>query len=214
MSSQPSDYAKLLGMIRERLQNSPSPFLIGIAGPPATGKSTLSKRLANDLNAAGLETCVCPMDGFHMTNAQLDAAGLRDAKGRIDTFEGKAFARAVSRLKEGAPFWWPQYSRQSHDPIPKGTRITGKQSVCIVEGNYILTDEEPWRSAAEFFDLRVIMDASDTAIRLRLLNRHLRGGRSVKLAMTKINLTDMPNAQDIRNGYGYADILLTKEARV
>lgn len=214
MSRQPSDYAKLLRTIRERHQNAPLPLLVGVAGPPATGKSTLSQRLADDLNEAGLKTCVCPMDGFHMTNAQLDAAGLRDAKGRIDTFDGAAFARAVARLKDGAPFWWPQYSRRRHDPIPKGTRITGKQAICIIEGNYILTDSEPWRSAANFFDLRVIMDASDAVLRFRLLRRHLRGGRSVKLAMTKINLTDMPNALEIRNGYGYADILFTGEARV
>lgn len=214
MSKQPSDYEKLLGTIKERLQNASSPLLVGIAGPPATGKTNLSERLASDLNAAGLETCVCPLDGFHMTNAQLDDAGLRDVKGRIDTFDGTAFARAVTRLKDGASFWWPQYSRQRHDPIPKGTRITGTQAVCIIEGNYILTDAEPWRSAANFFDLRIIMDASDTVLRLRLLNRHLQGGRSVKAAMTKINLTDMPNAQEIRTGYSYADILLKEDARV
>ena len=214
MTSQTDDYAGLLEATKKRLRDAPKPLLVGIAGPPATGKSTLAERLASDLNDAGFSTCVCPLDGFHMTNAQLGAAGLCDAKGSIDTFDGTAFARAVTRLKNGASFWWPQYSRRRHDPIPKGTRITGKHAVCIIEGNYILTDAEPWRSAADLFDLRVIMDASDAVLRSRLLRRHLRGGRSVKVAMTKIDRTDMPNAKKIRRGYGCADILFTEDARV
>ena len=211
---QTNDYSTLLEATRKRLQDVSAPLLVGIAGPPATGKSTLAERLASDLNAAGLSTCVCPLDGFHMTDAQLGAAGLREVKGRIDTFDGTAFACAVARLKDGASFWWPQYSRRRHEPIPKGTRITGKHAVRIIEGNYILTDAEPWRSAADFFDLRVIMDASDAVLRSRLLRRHLRSGRSVKLAMTKIDRTDMPNAKKIRREYGCADILFTEDARV
>lgn len=211
---QTNDYSTLLEATRKRLQDVSAPLLVGIAGPPATGKSTLAERLASDLNAAGLSTCVCPLDGFHMTDAQLGAAGLREVKGRIDTFDGTAFACAVTRLKDGASFWWPQYSRRRHDSIPKGTRITGKHAVCIIEGNYVLTDAEPWRSAANLFNLRVIMDASDAVLRSRLLRRHLRGGRSVKVAKKKIDLTDMPNANEIRRGYGCADILFTEEERV
>ncbi len=214
MARRTNDYAMLLETTRDRLQGETPPLLIGIAGPPATGKSTLAGRLASDLNAAGLNACVCPLDGFHMTNAQLDAAGLREVKGRIDTFDGTAFARAVPRLKDGAPFWWPQYSRQRHDPIPKGTRITGKEAVCIVEGNYILADAEPWRSAANFFDFRIIMDASDSVLRARLFVRHIQSGRSAGVAITKIDRTDIPNAREVRAGCSYADILFTEEACV
>ena len=213
MPRQTSDYARLLETTKERLRDVSPPLLVGIAGPPATGKSTVAERLASDLNAVGLTACVCSLDGFHLTNAQLDVAGLREVKGRIDTFDVAAFARAVARLKDGIPFWWPRYSRQRHDPIPKGTRITGKQAVCIIEGNYVLTDAEPWLSAADFFDLRIIMDASDSVLRARLLRRHMRGGRSEKAAKTKIDRTDMPNAREIRTKYGFADILFTVDAR-
>lgn len=212
MARRTNDYATLLETTRDRLQDGTPPLLVGIAGPPATGKSTLAGRLASDLNAADLNACVCPMDGFHMTNAQLDAAGLREAKGSIDTFDGTAFARAVRRLKDGASFWWPQYSRERHDPIPKGTRITGEEAVCIIEGNYVLADVEPWRSAADSFDLRIIMDASDSVLRERLFARHIQSGRSAGEATTKIDRTDIPNAREIRAGYSRADILFTEDA--
>ena len=214
MATRTNDYAKLLETIRDRLQGKTRPLLVAIAGPPATGKSTLAGRLASDLNAADINACVCPLDGFHMTNAQLDAAGLREAKGRIDTFDGAAFARAARRLKDGAPFWWPQYSRERHDPIPKGTRITGKEAVCIIEGNYVLADAEPWRFAADSFDLRIIMDAPDSVLRERLFARHIRSGRSAGVATTKIDRTDIPNAREVRAGYGRADIRFTEDACV
>ena len=147
------------------------------------------------------------MDGFHLINAQLQAAGIRDAKGRIDTFDAAAFAAAVARLRAREPFWWPRYSRQRHDPIAEGTRIDGTEAVYVIEGNYILTDTGPWRTAAREFDLRIFVDAPDHILRERLLHRHQRSGRSKQQALAKIERTDMPNAQAIRETRHHADIL-------
>lgn len=205
-------YDRLFDHISARLQDAQPPLLIGITGPPASGKSTLAERLVDDLDAAGHDARFCPMDGFHQTNAKLDAAGLRSVKGRIDTFDGAAFAAAVAGLKTGAPFWWPLYSRQSHDPMPEGTYIDGAEAVYVIEGNYLLADAEPWRQAAAALDLRIFVDSSDTILHERLLQRHGRGGRSEKEAQDKIERTDMPNVRTIRAGRPDADILFTEAA--
>ncbi len=202
-----SNYRSLLNAVETRRHSAQSPMIVAIAGPPATGKSTLAERLVEDLRAAGQTAACCPMDGFHKTNKQLDAAGLRSVKGRIDTFDAGEFVAAVERLAKGDAFWWPLYSRHRHDPVPEGTRIEGNETVCVIEGNYILTDAEPWRSASVHFDLRIFVDAPDTVLRERLKQRHTRGGKNATETSDKIAQTDMPNAVEIRKNAAGADIL-------
>ena len=205
-----SDYASLLSSIETRLPKARKPMIVAIAGPPAAGKSTLARKLVNDLNSVGLSTCYCPMDGFHLTNAQLDANGLRRVKGRIDTFNAIAFANAVARAAAREAFWWPQYSRQRHEPMPKGIWIKGKEAACVIEGNFLLVDKAPWRSAAKSYALRIFVDAPDAVLRRFLLRRHMRGGKSESEAREKVRQTDMPNARAIRKTAAGADILYTE----
>ncbi len=202
-----SNYASLLNAIESRIDTGQPPLIVAIAGPPATGKSTLAERLNDDLRAVGQSAAYCPMDGFHKTNVQLDAEGLGSVKGRIDTFDGAAFADAVARLSRSDAFWWPRYSRHTHDPVPEGTRIKGDETVCIVEGNYILMKQEPWRSAAAHFGLSIFMDAPDALLIQRMTLRHERSGRCVVEAIDKIANADMPNAVEIRKGANVPDIL-------
>ena len=206
-----SDYASLFSAITTPLPRR-KPMIAAIAGPPAAGKSTLAKKLVLDLNSVGLSTCYCPMDGFHLTNAQLDANGLRSVKGRIDTFNASAFANSVARLAAREEFWWPRYSRRRHEPIPEGIRIKGTEAACVIEGNFVLVDELPWNTAAKSYALRIFSDAPDAKLRKFLLLRHMRGGKSESEALEKIRQTDMPNARKIRKTAASADILFAENA--
>jgi pantothenate kinase len=194
-----SAYNQLLQHVVDDLGNAKPPYIIAIAGPPATGKSTLAERLVDDLTIAGTETCFCPMDGFHLSNEKLKEQGLESVKGRIDTFDGQGFLSAMRRLKNRTAFWWPIYSRERHDPIPEGVYISGTEMAYVVEGNYLLSAQEPWQSTSQAFDLRVFVDAPDAILRQRLLARHQLSGRSALQAQQKISSTDMPNARIIRN---------------
>ena len=204
-----SEYDELLIDIKRRIGTAPPPQLLGIAGPPATGKSTLAERLVTDLTSAGLSAALCPMDGFHLSNAQLASIGLTQAKGRIDTFDSRAFTEAVSWLTIGSAFWWPLYCRQRHEPVAEGTRIEGTEAVYIIEGNYVLADAEPWRTAAQMLNLRIFVDTLDTVLRERLLQRHQQGGRSEQEALQKIDHTDLPNAHKIRAERLEVDIIFS-----
>ena len=70
--------------------------LIAIAGPPASGKSTLAKTLSERLGA-----CVVPMDGSHLDNSRLRALGLLEAKGAPNTFDHHGFTKTIDGLKSG-----------------------------------------------------------------------------------------------------------------
>ena len=93
----PTNVAALVDLARRAEPCEPGGrFLLGICGPPGSGKSTISGRLGADLGAP-----VVPMDGFHLTNAALDRIGLRDVKGAPQTFDAKAFVAAVAELRAG-----------------------------------------------------------------------------------------------------------------
>lgn len=204
-------YEALFQKVVGRVISDGAPFLIGIAGPPATGKSTLAERLVAGLDANDISTCFCPMDGFHLTNAQLGECGLRKEKGRMDTFDADAFVTAVQRLRDRTSFWWPIYSRQRHDPIPEGIGISGTEIAYVIEGNYVLSASEPWNVAGKELDLRIFVDAPDEVLRQRLLERHQQSGRSLAEALEKIERTDMPNAHVIRDERGLEDILFCEQ---
>ena len=207
-------YGSLLACVLERLRSSGPPLLVGIGGPPAVGKSTLAIRLVEDLRAMNWPARHCPMDGFHLTNAQLEDSGLRSVKGRRDTFDGTGFAKAVGRLGTSAAFWWPLYCRVRHEPVPEGVRIEGTEAVYAVEGNYVLLDMPPWRTAAKRLDLRIFIDNKDAVLHDRLVKRHLRGGSSRQEALDKIARSDLPNAGEIRRRRLKEDILYVEADNV
>ena len=71
--------------ITQLLNQSTSRVVLGIVGKPGSGKSTLSKNLIESFGTAN--TVIVPMDGFHLSNLQLDNLNRRSRKGAIDTFE-------------------------------------------------------------------------------------------------------------------------------
>lgn len=192
----------------ERLEREHrEPILVGVAGPPGAGKSTLAERIVERLGRRGTKARACPMDGFHLSRACLKAKGLLDAKGRIDTFDGKGFAAAVNRLKKGKPFWWPAYSRELHEPVEHGIQIDGDETYYIVEGNYLLVKKPPWTKVAKQLHMRIFADAQDYKLYTRLMRRHTQCGRTVSEADDWICNVDFSNAEMARSGRSGADIL-------
>ncbi len=212
MSEELGRYALLADRIRSGIRDSTLPFLVAISGPPASGKSTISRRLVEDMSRAGHASCYCPMDGFHLTNRQLRDRQLHPFKGRIDTFDSQAFSAAVAHLALRKAFWWPDYSRQFHEPIAEGTRIEGNESLHVIEGNYILDRAEPWRSVAAAFDLRIFVDAPTETLEHRLRDRHMKSELDEFEVRRKIDVVDLPNAARIRQGLGEIDIMYRDQA--
>lgn len=187
--------------------NGPGPYIVGVAGPPASGKSTGAERLAAHLADQGFVACPLQMDGFHMQNADLDALGIRAFKGRIDTFDSGAFHARLARVKaRDLPLWWPTYSRESHSPVAEGTYVTADVEIVVLEGNYILFDQPVWRDIAGMLDFSIYIDQPDEVLFERLLDRHMTGGRDRAAAILKAEETDLPNARFIRDISMAADL--------
>ncbi|MEV0331616.1 nucleoside/nucleotide kinase family protein [Nocardia sp. NPDC050717] len=189
-------------------------FLLGLAGPPGAGKSTLAQRMRDELTVAGHTAAVAPMDGYHLRNEILRARGALARKGEPDTFDAAGFVTDLRTLRQapiGEPIPWPLFDRAIDEPTAGGLIVRDEQIV-IVEGNYLLlTDAEApgWAEVRGLLDACWYLDAPRETLTERLVHRHIVGGRTPEAADMKVRDSDLRNADLIAASRERADLILS-----
>jgi pantothenate kinase len=193
--------ADLAAAVADRADRRGDPrrrYLLGIAGPPAAGKSTLALAMRDELNrAAGRRIAeVAPMDGFHLSNAELRRIGALHRKGEPDTFDAAGYARllATARADGDSDVGWPTFDRNIEETVPDGVVLTPEVRIVVTEGNYLLLDTGDWAAVGPTLDEAWYLDADPAVLEARLIARHLAGGKSEDEARRKTTESDLPNA--------------------
>lgn len=188
----------------------PGRRLVAIAGPPAVGKSTVTEPLAEALIALGRPTQVVPMDGFHLDNDTLDEIGLRHRKGAPETFDAAGLLTLVQALRAGGAVPFPTFDRAADATVPQGGTFDAE--IALVEGNYLLLDEDPWRVLHPLWDATIRLEAAETTLRDRLVDRWLTHGHDAQSALARAEANDLPNARRVLAGSIAADYVLRTDA--
>lgn len=200
-TSQPSHVDSLREVTRRIIEAAEGHhrFLVALAGPPGAGKSYRSEQLFQAVEAQRPgEAVVVPMDGYHFDNAVLGPEQL-SLKGAPHTFDADGLRVDLERIRGGnATVAVPVFDRPL-DLARAGARlVTPEHRIVIVEGNYLLLDQGPWRALHSLFDLRVMLEVEDVVLERRLIERWSSMGQNAEDARRKALDKDMPNARLVK----------------
>lgn len=208
-----------LGDLLSRVQHLTSPqeatTIIGVVGAPGAGKTTLVERLIRELNQGVVDPeyqCFAhvPMDGFHLSDQELNRLGLLARKGAPGTFDVDGYASLLHRLRtpRNAVVYAPGFDRTLEQPFAGVIPVYPSATTVFTEGNYLLLNRSGWRRVREqcrevwFYD-------QDPELRLqRLLQRHIRFGKTPSQAQAWVNAVDEPNARLIEATRADADVIV------
>ena len=206
----PIEREALPSEILARLAEADGRLMVAIAGPPGAGKSTLSDDLRTALNRGGEgPAVVVPMDGFHFDNVILDQRGLRSRKGSPLTFDCTGFAALLERLRGASEDVVIPVFDRSLDLARAGASIVrADHRIVLVEGNYLLLDQEPWSRLASFFDMTIYLDVPLAELERRLMQRWLDHGHDDQAARKRAFSNDIPNAELVVSSSRKADFVI------
>lgn len=184
--------------------------ILGICGPPGSGKSSLAVALVKRLRAAGVESAHVPMDGFHLADVALRERGLLARKGAVETFDGYGYLALLRRLRIEVDHdvLAPTFERDLEQPLAAAITVSPETTVVVTEGNYLLDTEDAWPQVRAELDEVWFVRLDENRRRARLVGRHVKYGKSREAAQAWVDDVDEPNARRITARMEFADLVV------
>ncbi|GAA1487838.1 nucleoside/nucleotide kinase family protein [Brachybacterium sacelli] len=184
--------------------------LLGIAGAPGAGKSTLTQLLVERLPVGSCT--VVPMDGFHLADVALGRLGRLERKGAPDTFDAAGYVALLQRLRtarpQDPPVWAPMFERELEQPIAGAIEVPGDVPLVITEGNYLLADDGAFAQVPAMLDARWFVEVPEPLRHRRLIARHECFGKTPPQAREWALGPDETNARLVAATRGRADAVV------
>lgn len=228
-------------------KNKKKRVVVGLAGGPGSGKSTAAAAVVAKVNELWRErqrqrssegegeddndhdddeiAVVLPMDGFHLTRAQLAASTdpspeeMFARRGAHWTFDGAAFVQTVRDVVEAGDakeedgeqsktVLAPSFDHGVGDPCPGAVAIKPQHRLVVVEGNYLLLPLEPWASLLPLFDQSWFLDVRVGEAMERVRARQLAVGVSAEVSQARVEGNDRPNGELVASTKARADVVV------
>ena len=195
---------RVLGALPADAARGERRFILGIAGPPASGKSTIAAALCDALNGGAAApggaddvAAIAALDGFHYDDRVLNARGHRPRKGAPFTFDVEGYATMLDRLRgpDREAVAIPVFDRDLELSRAAAAVVEAHHRIVITEGNYLLLDDDRWRRVRDRLDLSVFLDVPAEELRRRLMDRWLGHGYPPAEAKEKTEANDLVNAR-------------------
>eukprot|EP00249_Psilotum_nudum_P009645 c22063_g1_i4 orf=308-1054(+) len=194
--------------------------IVGLAGPPGAGKSTVANEVVNRLNALWHNNNVgpgshdiaisMPMDGFHLYKWQLDAMEdpieAHARRGAPWTFDPVKLVNSLTTLRNQGWVYVPSFEHGVGDPQENCICVNQLHKVVVVEGNYLLLAEGYWKKLTFLFDERWFLEVDIDKAMKRVLKRHILTGSTPEQAQWRVEHNDRRNAELIATSKEHADL--------
>ncbi|PON28169.1 hypothetical protein TGAM01_v202663 [Trichoderma gamsii] len=194
-------------------QINPHPLIPIITNKPP-GKTTLAQTITSKLNAlaasspnASPPAIFVPMDGFHLTRAELsampDPVTAHARRGAPYTFDAQKFHTLVQSLRKPISseqtIYAPSFDHAVKDPKENDIAVLPTHRIVVIEGNYVALNKEVWRDAALLFDELWFVEVDFEVARKRLRERHVRAGiaQTIEEGDKRATENDLVNGKEI-----------------
>jgi hypothetical protein len=207
----------LLKRLEEMWRQKGRRILVMVAAPPGAGKSTLASFLEFYSNTMQMEPKLqaIGMDGFHrrqeyLVSHETEVDGkiipMVQIKGAPVTFDLPALTDKIKQVLSEKSCGWPTYNRHLHNPVDDAITVSG--DIIVLEGNYLLLDEEGWRDLHKLSDYTIFLSADADMLKKRLVDRKEASGNSREKAEEFVEFSDMRNVRLCLSQSLKADLLL------
>lgn len=194
-------FLPLLKHLHELQKQKGKRLVVFMAAPPAVGKSTLSQFLEHlskeekeltEIQAIGL-------DGFHYHSDYINThdaivfgekVPMKQVKGCPETYDTEKLKQKLESIKT-KDILWPIYDRNLHDVIEDQIKVT--KDIVLIEGNWLLLKQEPWKSMQQYADYKILILAEEEMLKERLISRKEKGGSSREEAQAWYENSDSKN---------------------
>lgn len=181
--------------------------ILGITGAPGAGKSCLAEAL---VAAVGPQAVFVPLDGFHLADPELHRLGRHPRKGAADTFDAAGYLNLLRRLRNqddesDGVVYAPSFDRSLEAAIAGSIPVPADVPLVVTEGNYLLLELPVWEQVAGLLDECWFVDPGESTRLERLVDRHVRYGRSPEEAHARSWGPDQDNAELITRTRPRAD---------
>jgi len=228
-------YTSLTTLLQQKLTTSPhGRIIVGLAGPPGSGKSTIATHIAAMLNTLPpsckadddlANTCYASavsIDGFHLTRRELaampNAVEAFARRGAPWTFDVDGVVEFVQALRMSClqpaslrrTISAPSFDHALKDPVPDSLQIRAEAAVILLEHNYLLLDQGRWQEVSELLDVRVFIQVDELVAQERVARRHLLAGiePTMEAAVARFRNNDAVNGRLIRQQTAEYDVEL------
>lgn len=185
-------------------------LVFAIAGKPGSGKSTLVEALRDTLEEQGISVAVLPMDGFHLSNSQLERLGIANVKGAPTTFDAHGYVSALRRVVRGDnDVFVPVFHREIEESYAADGCVPAAAQVVLTEGNYLLLPDAPWADVRGLITQSWYVEPDDQVRIDRLVARHVVHGKTPSQAIDWALGTDEANARVIERSAHRADLVIS-----
>lgn len=214
----------LLEFISNKHKQHYKRLMIGIGGPPGSGKSYVAEQINWIISKGivpGCYSATLPMEGFYFPhhylrhnyrNTSQGKVLLADVKGGPDTFDTVNMKEHLARLRsmEEEDIYWPGFAPEYNDILPRHYRVHQTINVVIVQGDFLLLDRGPFTGIPSMFDVTIYIESPAAAIISHLMQRRIRNGETELEAKEALKKVDLPNARIAESTRTRADLIIER----
>ena len=212
-------FLPLLKQLQQLQKEKKERIIVFMAAPPAVGKTTLCEFLEylskqdqelTDIQALGL-------DGFHYHSDYINShdaivlgekVPMKQVKGCPETYDTEKLRQKLEKIKT-EDILWPIYDRNLHDVVEDQIKVT--KDIILIEGNWLLLKQEPWKSMQQYADYKILILAEEDMLKERLIGRKEKGGLTRAEAEEWYKNSDSKNVIRVLKDSLKGDLLLKVE---